>query len=542
VADQRHGPDFDLTSMALSRRSALKGGAAVFGGLSVSSFLAACNDDDDDDGGGGGSASTDNVQPRRGGQIKMAFGDALSSDNPDPTTAFTFLGVVYSGMVFDCLVSLNNGWEVGPMLATEWSNSPDFKTWTFKLRDGVEFHNGQPMTAEDVAFSFQRIFDENVGSAGLGLWQTVLDPKGVKAVDKRTIRFDLKAADAYFLIKVGHWYGKVVPDGTKDFDAGKGSFGTGPFKVVSFKGGTGFELERNENYWMDNRPYLDGVQGVVVLEPATRTQAVLTGDTDICDPPTFPTLAEFEGSSTARLLDNSFGSATVWGIDTSTAPFNNKDFRTAAKMAIDREAFVKIVARDFATVSPDGFVNPNETYFPQGFEPVPYDPEQAKSLLQSSGQPTSGYTIWSTDSLRALGEGSTLLRQQWGEIGLEAEVRDVSFDDLFSKRFLVEKIVANYWGRQHFSTMLPLMYPIGSPYSESRAGTKQIDDWLNELMRTPLDEGGQELLDEILPAYQEATAPIWPFAMKDVWGCKNRVHDVELTPTEMVEVRNAFVT
>jgi hypothetical protein len=90
--------------------------------------------------------------------------------------------------------------------------------------------------------------------------------------------------------------------------------------------------------------------------------------------------------------------------------------------------------------------------------------------------------------------------------------------------------------------MLPLMYPIGAPYSESRSGTKQIDNWLGELMRTPLDEGGQELLDEILPAYQEATAPIWPFAMKDVWGCKNRVHDVELTPTEMVEVRNAFVT
>lgn len=525
----------------LTRRRLVKLGAVGAGALGAGGLLAACGDGSSGGAGTGTSTATPSATPRAGGRAKIVFGDALSSDSPDPQLAFTYFGVAYSGMVFDSLVHLDNAWDVTPMLAQEWEVSPDFRTYTFTLRDDVEFHNGKTLDAQDVVFSFQRIYDEEVGSGGLGLFQLVLDPRGIRALDRRTVQFSLKQADAYFLIKVGHWYGKVVPDGTRDFSADAGSFGTGPFRVVRFEAGSGFQLDRNENYWVPDRPYLDGVDGVVILEPATRVQAVLSGDADLADPPGFPTLRQFDGSDTATILESPFGPATVWGIDTSSPPFADPDFRMAAKMAVDREAFVSLVARDFATVSPDTIVNPNEPYFPEGFEPIPYDPEQARSLLSRSGQPTSGYTIWSTSALRALGDGSTLLRQQWGEIGLQADVRDVSFDELFGKRFLVEKIVANYWGRQHFSTILPLMYPRGAPYSESRTSTPEITAQVAELGRTPLDAGGQTLLDEILPAYQEATAPIWPFHMKEAWGRKRRLEGVEITPVEIVDMRQAHI-
>lgn len=526
----------------ITRRTLVKGGATGLGAVTLGGVLAAC---------GGSSKKTTSsgttpsgqaaATPRPGGSIKVAFGDALSTDNPDPTTAFTYCAITYSGMCFDALTHLDNSWKVSPMLAEEWTVAPDYKTYTFKLRDGVQFHGGKTMDSKDVAFSFQRIFDKKVGSAGLSVFQDVLDPEGISTPDAKTVRFKLKQPDAYFLIKVGHWYGKVVPDGTTDFSTAKGSFGTGPFKLTSFKGGQGFEVEKNPNYWQSGRPYLDRVSAVVITEAATRAQAVLTGDADLTDPPTFPTLDQFKSSSTASLLEGLYGPPFVFGIDTSTAPFNNPDFRKASKLAVDRKKMVDIVARGFATVSPETIVNPHEVYFPKGFAPPPYDPEQAKSLVQKAGG-SPNLTIWTTSGLRALGDGATLLNEQWAQAGIKSQVKTVSFDELFGKRFLQEKIVANYWLRQHFSTILPFMYTTGSPFNEARISDKELDGLVAQLQRTPLDKGGDEVLAQVLTRYQDQAATIWPFHMREVWGHKNRLQGLQIVPVEVMELRNAFVT
>ncbi len=522
----------------MTRRRLILAGVGGIGAMSATGWLAGCGGSDNaaDD-----SAGTPATKATRGGRVKVAFGDALSTDNTDPTTAFTYLAIVYSGLCFDALVHLDDEWNVSPMLAEEWTVSPDFREYTFKLRDGVEFHSGKTMDSKDVAFSFRRIFDKDVASAGLSVFDPVLAPKGISTPDARTIRFELKAPDAYFLIKAGHFYGKVVPDGTSDFAPEKGSFGTGPFKVVSFKGGQGFETERHANYWQSGKPYLDAVSGVVITEAATRAQAVLTGDSDVTDPPAFSTLPQFESSSTATLLESPFGPAFVFGIDTSTAPFDDADFRKGAKLAVDRQKMVDIVARGFATVSPDTVVNPNEVYFPESFEPYPYDPEQAKSLVTKAGGSPS-MTIWTTGGLRALGDGATLLKEQWAAAGIQADVKSVSFDDLFGKRFLSEKIVANYWLRQHFSTIMPFMYTTGSPYNEARIADPELDGLINKLQRTPLDQGGDQVLADALSRYQEQAATIWPFHMKEVWGVKKRLKAAEITPVEVLDLRNAFVS
>lgn len=534
--DQDHNQKF---LDPITRRSVIKVGAAGAGALSVSGLLAACGGSSDDDSATSGTSTTA-AKPKRGGSIKVAFGDALSSDSPDPTTAFTYCAVAYSGMCFDALTHLDDAWKVTPMLAEEWTVSPDFKTYTFKLRTGVEFHGGKTMDSKDVAFSFKRIFDKKVGSAGLSVFDPVLAPSGITTPDAQTIKFELKEPDAYFLIKVGHWYGKVVPDGTTDFAVAKGSFGTGPYAVKSFKGGEGFEVARNANYWQAGKPYLDAITAVVIPEAATRAQAVLTGDTDLTDPPTFPTLAQFKSSSTATLLEGPFGPPFVFGIDGSTAPFNNADFRKASKLAVDREKMVEIVARGFAAVSPDTIVNPKEVYFPDGFEPPAHDPEQAASLVKKAGG-SPQLTIWTTDGLRALGDGATLLKEQWGEAGITANVKSVSFDELFAKRFLQEKIVANYWLRQHFSTIMPFMYTTGSPYNEARIANPELDGLIDKLQRTPLDKGGDQVLADALSLYQDEAAAIWPFHMKEVWGVKKRLKAAEITPVEVLDLRNAFV-
>ncbi len=208
-------------------------------------------------------------------------------------------------------------------------------------------------------------------------------------------------------------------------------------------------------------PYLDAVEGQVILEPATRSEAVLTGDADIADPTTFDVLEQFNDSEIATLTESPFGPAYTVGIDGSTAPFNDPEIRRAAQAAVDRQAMVDIAARGFASVSPDSVVNPNEPFWPGGVEPEPYDPELARSLLEKSGFEREADDLGLLRSLRALGDGAALLNEQWSEVGFDTEVKDVPFDDLFAKRILQEKIVGNYWLRQHFSTAFPFMYTLG---------------------------------------------------------------------------------
>ena len=524
---------FRVEDAGISRKRFLEVGAGSAAALSLGGLLAGCGNNNEGD----GDTEPKQAEPRRGGHLKVVIGDAVSSDNQDPATAFTVFSTAYSGMVFDALVELDDQWRTSPMLAEEWEVSDDLRTYTFVLRDGVTFHNGKPLTADDVVFSYQRIFDPDLGAAGLGIFQAVLDAKGVTKVDKKTVRMELTAPDANFLIKAGGPYAKIVPDGTTDFS--KGSHGTGPYTLKSFKGGQGMEVERNPDYWVSELPYLDSVSAVVITDPSTRAQAVLTGDADLGDPPTFPVLAQFEQSSEVGLIESDFGPAFVFGIDGSSPPFDNPDVRRAAKMAVDRDKFVSLVARGYATASPDSPVNPNEPYYPEGIEAPEYDPEQAKALLEKAGGAKA--TIWTTSGLRALGDGAALLEEQWRAAGFDATVENVSFDDLLGRHFLQDPVVANYWLRLHYSVALPAMCTSDGPFNEARIADPQLDKLIGDLQSTPLEDGGQDILREVLQRYEDVTAPIWPFHMKEVWVKKNRVNNALIRPTEIISLKTAFV-
>lgn len=520
----------DLDAL-LTRRTLLRTGAAGAGAATLGGLLWVRGHDEDTSGGG-------DAAPRRGGSVKMVFSDANSTDSPDPATAGTILEFAFSGMVYDGLVRVDNQWKVTPGLASEYSANNDFSSYTFKLRRGVQFHSGQALTSKDVVFSFQRMYDEKLGAFGLGIFSPALDADGVKAVDATTVRFDLKTPDVNFLIKVGHWYGKIVPEGTTDFSAR--SHGTGAFMTKSFKGGEGFVVERNPNYWESGLPYLDRVEGVVITDAATHSQVVLSGDADISDPPAFSALARLKGSSAAKLVESPFGSPFDFGIDGSAVPFDNADIRRASKLAVDRDKMVTLVTRGYGTAGPDSVVNPNEGYWPGGIEATPYDPEQARSLIEKSDL-GGKLTIWTAAGVPALGDSATLLAEQWNAVGLSCEVKSVTFDELFSRRYLKEKVVASYRLREHYSTVLPATYLSDARDNESRLKDPQLDRLIGELQRTPLDRGGKDILREVLVRYNDEAASLWPFHTKEAWAVKNRVHDMEIVPTEKVDMRRTFV-
>lgn len=546
-----------LLERALTRRALLKYGAGALGGAALASAVAAC-------GGNGGEAAPPAAppaepppaepppaeppppepppaepppaepppaEPAQGGTLRVAFGDGQSEDSLDPALQFTGVGIAVGAMVYDNLLHTDNDWNLTPAIAEDWSASDDATEYSFKIRQGVEFHSGKQVEAADVAEHILRLLDEKTGSGGLSLLGSVLDPSGVKVGDPTTITFTLKAPDAYFGLKMAHYYTRIPQAGTTDWLGG--SPGTGPFKSVSFRPSEGNELVRNENYWQEGLPYLDEVSIVVISEQATKTEAVLSGDVDISDPPPLAAVEQFESSDVATLIPVS-NTPYTFDVDSSIKPYSDPRVSQAMKMMIDREKALQFIVRGQGVISADSLIHPSDPYYPADLEPFPYDPEQARALLAEAGYP-DGFeeNIWTTKAYPYLDEGAAIGQEAFEAGGLKITIQSVS-NDRYLAAFLNEPIVMDYYGRQHPAVHFDLYYHSG-PQNTTRLNDPQVDSMVDEFKRT-LDPARQkELAGEIIRRYNDIAAEIVPFHFDDLWAHKNRVQNLVLSPYSRFE-------
>jgi peptide/nickel transport system substrate-binding protein len=340
----------------------------------------------------------------------------------------------------------------------------------------------------------------------------------------------------FFPILLGFWYGRVSQ---ANWDFTKGSGGTGPFKSVSFQGGQGFQLVRNPNYWQSGRPYLDGINGIIISEPATKAQSVLRGDVDMVDQPDFATFPQFQASKNVTLLTSPYGYQMDFGIGGNVKPFSNPLVRQALKMALDRPKFVEIVCRGQATVCADIPINPHDVFYPQGLKPAPYDPQKAKALLKQAGY-ANGFstTVYTSPTFLGLNDSSVLLKQQWNAIGVNLSVASLS-TDAWNTHFLKSGVLANYWVRQHPSTMLPFMAGTGGVWNEAHLNDPVLDKLIKQARATHSPAKQKELYSEVLTRYHNDAATMWPMSYKSFWPHQNRLTGVAFHPTDLVDFRTA---
>jgi peptide/nickel transport system substrate-binding protein len=509
----------------LSRRRLLGYGAAALGGMTLAGTLAQA------------AEGRSSLLAASGKTIKIGISDFFSKDGLDPAQQVSTFGLMSSGMLHDTLVRLDEQWNVHPMLATDWSTNAKATSFTYKLRKGVVFPtSGKTLDANDVAWSIAHVLDKKTGSSGLSLFQPVLAKSGIKVVDPTTIRFDLKTPNVFFPILLGFWYGRISQ---ANWDFKKGSGGTGPFKSKSYQGGQGFQLVRNEHYWQSGKPYLDGINGIVISEPATKTQSVLHGDTDMIDQPDFSTFAEFANAKNVTMLNGPYGYQMDFGIGGQIKPYSDPRVRQALKMALDRPKFVEVVCKGQALVCGDIPINPKDVFYPAGLKPPAYDPEKAKTLLKQAGY-GGGFkdTVYTSPTFEGLNDSSVLLKEQWGQIGVDLSVASVS-TDAWNTHFLKAGVLANYWARQHPSTMMPFMAGTGGAWNESHISDAKLDSLIVQARSTKSLAKQKDLYTEILLRYRDLSASIWPMTYKSFWPHSTKLSGVAFHPTDLVDFRNA---
>ena len=510
----------------LTRRRLIVAGAGAVGAAALAPFVNA-------------EPALAMAQPKRGGTLRYAAGDAQSKDSLDPALALTSIGTMGLAMIYDNLLDIDVNWRLSPMLAVDWSHSKNLRQYKFKLRSGVKFHDGTTLTARDVAAQYRRVLNKKVGSAGLSILGPVLKPAGISVPDPSTIVFNLSAPDAFFGVRTTHYTLRIPRAGTTNWL--KGSPGTGPFRNTSFKPGQGFVFVRNPDYWQSGLPYLDGITCVGLPDQATKIASLLSGGTDVCDSVPSSSYAQVGSSSTARLFDLQSPSPFTFDVNGSIKPYSDVRVQHAMKMALDRKQLLSIVVGGHGVVSADSMISPQDPYYPSDLKPFPHDPTKAKALLTQAGYP-NGFSedVWSTAAYPYLDQAAQIGKAQMAAIGITFNVKSVS-NDQYLAAFLKQPIVMDYGLRQHPLFMFQLYYASTSGSNLSRLHDSKIDAWIKEFQATPKFSKQKEIAGEIMRRYNDVSAELIPFHFASYFGAKKRVKGLRPQPFDSIDFRRAYI-
>lgn len=378
-----------------------------------------------------------NSCPHKGGTMVMTYKDDIST--LDPAIGYDWQNWSMIKSIFGRLLDYKPGTtEIVPSLAESYTVSKDGKTFSFKLRPGVKFHNGREMTAEDVKYSFERTIDPKTKSPGQGFYSNILGYddmvagkattlSGVKIPDSKTVEITLKQPDASFLHIVAINFSAVVPkEAVAKYgeDFGKNPVGTGPYKFVSWDLGKQLVLERNPDYFESCVPNLDKIVFEVGQEPTVAMLRLERGEVDVLG----------DGIPPARFVDFSSNAKTkdlvVRGtqmqtgyiaMNTRIAPFDNVKVRQAVNMAINKDKIVQII-NGRAEVA-NQVLPPLMPGYDPNFKGYEYSPEKAKALLAEAGFPNGFSTQLFANNTDPNPRIVQSIQQDLAAIGIKAELK-----------------------------------------------------------------------------------------------------------------------
>jgi len=341
----------------------------------------------------------------------------------DPKTALnTESGQIILPRMYETLVTSDASLNPVPKLATSWEMVDD-KTWEFKIRQGVKWHDGTDFTVDDVKYSYDIIMDEEVGHPA---YRYVTDAESIEIVDKETVRFKMANVNVRFPNQQ-HW-SFIIPQSTADKPDDwlqTNVIGTGPFMLEEWKPDIEMKLRKNPEYWIPGRPYLDGIDMKVFPEEATSIAGLRTGEVDLCtleDPNNFQLLTT---NPNINLLLVPANGGNFWCFNGDNPPMDDLKVRQAISAAINREEVVELVGAGLGAVS--GVITPAFSAVhvpPQDLPYFQYDPELAKKLLSESSVP-DGFKMdcLYISTLPIMKNGAQLFQKYMEAIGIEVELK-----------------------------------------------------------------------------------------------------------------------
>ncbi len=313
----------------------------------------------------------------------IVIGMQLEPPNLDPTAgaAAAIDEVVYAN-VFEGLTRFGPDGAILPGLAESWEIAPDGLSWVFNLREGVTFHDGLPLTAEDVVFSFDRAMAEDSTNAQKQLFAGINE---VTAIDDTTVEIGLDAVNGSLLFNLAWGDAVIVSPASAETNA-TNPVGTGPFRFSDWVQGDRVELVRNDAYWGE-APALEKVTFKFISEPTAAFAAMMAGDVHAF--PVFPApenLAQFEADPRFSVIIGSTEGETILAMNNAREPFDKLAVRQAIAHAVDRQAIIDGAMFGYGMPIGSHFA-PHHPAYVDLTGMSEHDPEKARALLAEAGYP-----------------------------------------------------------------------------------------------------------------------------------------------------------
>ncbi|WP_370301391.1 ABC transporter substrate-binding protein [Pseudooceanicola sp.] len=356
-------------------------------------------------------------------QTEITVAMQLEPPHLDPTSAAAQAidSVLYSN-VFEGLTRFMGDGSVVPGLAKSWDISEDGLVYTFHLQDGVTFHDGTTMDAEDVKFSLDRARAEDSQNAQKALFASI---DTVEVVDPLTVAITLKEPNGLFLFNMA-WGDAVIVAPESIDDIKTNPVGTGAFKFVNWTQGDSLQLERNPDYWGE-APVLEQATFRFIADPTAAFAAVMAEDVDVfAGFPAPENLPQFEADPRFQVLVGSTEGETILAINNKQPPFDNVKVRQAVAHAIDRQAIIDGAMFGYGTPIGTHFAPHNPAYTDLTGQSG-FDPEKSKALLSEAGFADGFETTLHLPPPSYARRGGEIIAAQLAEVGITAEIINVEW-------------------------------------------------------------------------------------------------------------------
>jgi peptide/nickel transport system substrate-binding protein len=462
--------------------------------------------------------------PKKGGTLRLGIGHGSTTDSLDPATFENLYMQTVGAACYNKLTEIGNNGDLLPEAAESWEVSPDATTWTFKLRKGVEFHNGKTMDSADVVASIQHHLGEDSKSAAKGILEPVAE---IKADGKDTVVFKLKSGSADFPFIISDYHLGIMPSKDGKVDATSG-IGSGSYAVQNYEAGVRTAFKRNPNNWKSDRAHFDGAEVLSIIDPVARTNALTTGEVDAIDKVDLKTAHLLARNKNVRIEEVSGTQHFTFAMRTDTDPFKDNNIRLALKYAIDREALVKTILRGHGVVGNDHPIGQSNRYHASDLPQRKYDPDKAKFHLKKAGLSSLKVDLSAADAAFAGAvDAAVLYKEHAAKTGIDINVVREPNDGYWSNVWLKKPFCAVYWGgRPTEDWMFSTAYADGVPWNDTYWKHKRFNELL-VAARAELDDAKRrEQYFEMQKIVSDEGGVVVPMFANYVMAVSNKVaHD-----------------
>jgi peptide/nickel transport system substrate-binding protein len=490
--------------------------------------------------------------PKRGGVLKISQ-QIQKIDHP---ARFSWLMPSNSmRMIFEYMTLTDGDNITHPYLCESWSASDDLKTWTFKVRKGIKFNNGDTFTANDCIFTINQWLDKDVKSSLLGLVGSYLDPTGIEKVDEYQFNLNLKRAEIAVPEHFFQYTAQVINHRTFEGDIKKKPHGTGPYTLDSYNEGEICVVKARKDYWQKGAdgnplPYIDEIRFIDMgSEVAPQIAALKSGDIDLIDASDNPgpqIMMAVKDDRHIEVLPVATATVRVLRMRVDLKPWKDNRVRMALKLCQNREKILALAYQGEGLQGQDFHVYPKHPEYCQ--KPVPpYQPDKAKLLLKEAGYP-NGIDVklavgseWS-DVVRY----AEVLKQDALPGGIRVNIQTMPVSQYWEKWTEVDLGITP-WTHRPLGTMVPNLGYIADdegkpvPWNETRWVDKEFSELLDKASGT-LDVEARRKIFCDLEDIQMKRGSVGIAYWMNTWMCPNkRLKNVKAHPNLVLLFNQAWL-